>query len=905
MKTNPLKRNSKMMKMKDIRVVILLSTAICLTFFMNCSLDNEPIGSKVIESGSETPYKYTENPSSGEFPDPDDPENKDKIVSPEGLDINSWAKTSEITDIKINIENGQICISHTKAGEWTPTQNVDSASVEDPVEGNAWVIIPLDGKGYAAPYDWLGAGEPCHMLDVETLDNLYEQLPQRTDVSELERWKPLPGDKIGFLVSGLAKNDLKNVEERSNMLVVTLPDADGKVAIEVEKPCSQDAESSFCLESCNVPNRITVIESIADRFPNQFIWIHQLYTKRASEGFESIDTEDERWGFMDRVGQALSSMDDRFGHICVNGDCNDVSTHQISYKCESVLESSEASENMNVATISIRTADGKTQWQPDTSQDITVEDDNEEDQIGVLLSATDNQESEEDTEEGEEEEEESTHGWIYPRREGLPDFFDCIFFPESFFCQEAAKIKQNICAGNGGGQSSNSFSPDSFSWNQVHWLRGGVIYNHDISEWTETSRITSFEMKVNGFCMDHTKRMEWKETNAGGTLQGAQHIIIPYNGGFYGRDYDILQLPDDSVGSMCGHHTRYHRDQRSHGELAETVAMRATMIAIVGAIKKIWLGGGPQRDAIAPIRDWYPSHGDVLGLVVSTPTEAREESLLKERSDIVWVSLPNYCQDQTGGEIIGRTSSLDEDDDDQGLLNTECTQEQLDEGYGTHPEKNQCLPRCFTFAQSNIDGLEIGEGDECDDTTNYNILLIQNTYEDKCCRRYAKTSCSPGHRTYNGNCYPTCEQAAKLAGHTEKAGNNRVGNYVLHEKQTFANDANCRELDEYGPDGYNDWTDFSFYEPYTFKTLRNDNNTIYEIVIDPDDDYLCCIRSTPNTTKAPTYGPDGQTTEERNRFPVTTTSTTTTTNSSSGGCQNNSDCPSGYECNGEGLCEFP
>ena len=89
------------------------------------------------------------------------------------------------------------------------------------------------------------------------------------------------------------------------------------------------------------------------------------------------------------------------------------------------------------------------------------------------------------------------------------------------------------------------------------------------------------------------------------------------------------------------------------------------------------------------------------------------------------------------------------------------------------------------------------------------------------------------------------------------------------------------------------------------KLLRNDNNTIYEIVIDPDDDYLCCVRSTPNTTKAPIYGPDGQTTEERNRFPVTITSITTTTNASSGGCQNNSDCPSGYECNAEGLCEFP
>ena len=239
------------------------------------------------------------------------------------------------------------------------------------------VIVPLDGKGYAAPYDWLGAGEPCHILDVETLDNLYEQLPQRTDVSELERWKPLPGDKIGFLVSGLAKNDLKNVEERSNMLVVTLPDADGEVAIEVEKPCSQDAESSFCLESCNVPNRITVIDGIADRNPNPLIWIHQLYTERKSNGSGSIENIDERWEFMDRVAQGLSLTDDRFGYTCVDGDCSDISTHQIAYKCEEGSsdeedsadnrEDSETSDN--IAIVSILTADGKTQWQSDAPVD--------------------------------------------------------------------------------------------------------------------------------------------------------------------------------------------------------------------------------------------------------------------------------------------------------------------------------------------------------------------------------------------------------------------------------------------------------------------------------------------------------------------------------------------------------
>ena len=407
-----------------------------------------------------------------------------------------------------------------------------------------------------------------------------------------------------------------------------------------------------------------------------------------------------------------------------------------------------------------------------------------------------------------EEEDQNVHGWVYPR-EGASNYQDCTLNPSTAFCQQYVEIEQainNICAGGGNSGSGSSFNLDSFLWDNVHFPNGGVIFTQNISSWPETSRITSVSLSSNGICVDHTKVNVWKETfrpgfaNKDWTVQGSPWLFVPYNGTVYAKPYEHLR-----VGQKC----KLGHDQDT---------LKGVIISLVAHFKAIHLQGQAQRNAIAPFQGWYPRPGDILGFLASTSN--LKEATQEERSDIVWVRIPNYCQDQTGGEIIGRTSSLDDDDEDnQNLLNTKCTQEQLDEGYGTHPEKNQCLPRCFTFAQSNVDGLEIGEGDECDDTTNYNILPIQNTYEDKCCRKYAKTSCSPGHRTYNGNCYPTCEQAAKLAGHTEKAGNNRAGNYVLHEKQTFANDANCRELDEYGPDGYNDWTDFSFYDPYTFKTF--------------------------------------------------------------------------------------
>ena len=864
MRTSTFKRALNTIKVRYIGVFAFLLMTTCLVLFMNCSLNEVPfnsedLGSSIVET---PPYDYTENPFSRQFPDPDDPETKKNIVTggssggseAEGeFNISDWEKTSEITEIDINIENGQICISHTKSGQWVPTQNVESPSVEDPVEGNAWVIVPLDGKGYAAPYDWLGANGPCHMLDVETLENLYQQLPQRTNMPELSRWKPVPGDKIGFMVSGLAKDGLENVKERSNMLIVTLPDAEGKIPLEVEEPCSEDIENSFCSENCNVPNRITVIEGIADRNPNPLIWIHQLYVKRKSDGPGSIEAIDERWEFMDRVAQGLHLTDDRFGYTCVNKDCNDTSTHQIAYKCE---ESSETNEN--IATVSFLTEDGKVQWQPDASQDVTVEDDNEEDQIGIVLSNTDGEGAEDDTE----EEERSTHGWLYPR-EGANHYQDCVLNPSTASCQQYAEIEQainNICASGGSSGSGSSFNPDSFSWDNVHFPNGGVIFTHDITNWSETSSVTSVLLSSNGICIDHTKVNVWKETFRPGfahkdwTVQGSPWLFAPYNGTVYAKPYEHLR-----VGQKCklGHNKN---------------TLKGVIISLVAHFKSIHLQGQAQRNAIAPFKDWYPRPGDILGFLASTSNLA--EATQEERSDIVWVRIPNYCQVNSGGEIVGRTSSLDDDDDNDnnnGLLDTHCTQEQLDSGYGTHPESGKCLPKCITFMQSNAKGVEIAEGNACDDDINYYTLPIKNTFEDKCCRRYSKSSCPPGYRKSNGNCYPTCERAAELAGHTNQAGDNRAGNYVLHEKQTLANDAHCRELDEYGPNGYGDWEDFGFYDPYTFTTLRNSNDTIYEIVIDPDDDYLCCIRSTPNSAKAPSYGTDGWTQEERNRFPATST----------------------------------
>ena len=82
--------------------------------------------------------------------------------------------------------------------------------------------------------------------------------------------------------------------------------------------------------------------------------------------------------------------------------------------------------------------------------------------------------------------------------------------------------------------------------------------------------------------------------------------------------------------------------------------------ALVDHVKSIHLTGKAQRDAIEPIKDWYPQPDDIVGFAVSTyggnPGYYRS-GFINERSDIVWVRIPDYNTVNSGGEIVGRSSN--------------------------------------------------------------------------------------------------------------------------------------------------------------------------------------------------------------------------------------------------------
>jgi hypothetical protein len=150
-----------------------------------------------------TPVPGPEEPSEGGGADGDEIDLSDvKFLH---TNVSKWEVTSRVT--RVRIDDPPICIEHTKAGKW---RDVGGA------EGNPWVIAKIDGQWYAATYEWLRPGQTCKNIHADSLG-------PHTKKSPLEDWRPRSGEMVGFMVSGLARDSTRSVEERSNVVLVRWP----------------------------------------------------------------------------------------------------------------------------------------------------------------------------------------------------------------------------------------------------------------------------------------------------------------------------------------------------------------------------------------------------------------------------------------------------------------------------------------------------------------------------------------------------------------------------------------------------------------------------------------------------------------------------------------------------------
>ncbi len=121
-------------------------------------------------------------------------------------DVSKWSVTASLN---ASVSGGTIRMPYSKSKVWPAV---------DGLNANPWVIVKLGGQWYAGTFEWFRYGQtskPVGVLDGSKGDHI--------KVSPLNSWRPRSGERIGLMVSGLARSSTRNVRERSNVSMVTWP----------------------------------------------------------------------------------------------------------------------------------------------------------------------------------------------------------------------------------------------------------------------------------------------------------------------------------------------------------------------------------------------------------------------------------------------------------------------------------------------------------------------------------------------------------------------------------------------------------------------------------------------------------------------------------------------------------
>ena len=118
--------------------------------------------------------------------------------------VTEWPVTA---DISVSFSGGRINFPYSKSRVWPAV---------DGVNGNPWVIAKIDGTWYAATFEWLSFGQTSKPMSTVGGGNI-KASPMSGS------WAPRSGQRVGIMVSGLARSKTRNVEERTRMVMVTWP----------------------------------------------------------------------------------------------------------------------------------------------------------------------------------------------------------------------------------------------------------------------------------------------------------------------------------------------------------------------------------------------------------------------------------------------------------------------------------------------------------------------------------------------------------------------------------------------------------------------------------------------------------------------------------------------------------
>jgi len=122
--------------------------------------------------------------------------------------VSGWAQTASMPSV--TFEGGLICLNYDKSNVWPGVQHVGHV-----VNANPWVFVYQDGTWYGATWEWMKVGQTCKNKSAVAGDHIKQD--------PLTAFQPVSGEKYYFMVSGLARDAVTNVSERSGVVGIVWP----------------------------------------------------------------------------------------------------------------------------------------------------------------------------------------------------------------------------------------------------------------------------------------------------------------------------------------------------------------------------------------------------------------------------------------------------------------------------------------------------------------------------------------------------------------------------------------------------------------------------------------------------------------------------------------------------------
>lgn len=117
--------------------------------------------------------------------------------------VSGWSETASLNG---RISGGTITLDYSKKNSWPSVNGLNA---------NPWIFVYRDGTWYAATFEWFRSGQVSKPTSTVAGDHIKR--------SPLNDFRPVSGEVYGFMVSGLARDDTRNVRERTGVQMIRWP----------------------------------------------------------------------------------------------------------------------------------------------------------------------------------------------------------------------------------------------------------------------------------------------------------------------------------------------------------------------------------------------------------------------------------------------------------------------------------------------------------------------------------------------------------------------------------------------------------------------------------------------------------------------------------------------------------